>query len=80
MKNQHNSEMYDAIIIGSGVGSLTTSAILADNGMKVVVLEKHDQLGGYTQSFQRKSWYWDVAVHYLSCMEPGELFFMESGT
>ena len=75
MKNQNNSEMYDAIIIGSGVGSLTTSAILADNGMKVVVLEKHDQLGGYTQSFQRKSWYWDVAVHYLSSMEPGNLFF-----
>lgn len=75
MKNQHNSEMYDAIIIGSGVGSLTASAILSDNGMKVIVLEKHDQLGGYTQSFQRKSWYWDVAVHYLSSMEPGELFF-----
>lgn len=75
MKNQHNSELYDAIIIGSGIGSLITSAILADNGMKVVVLEKHGQLGGYTQSFQRQSWYWDVAVHYLSCMEPGEGFF-----
>ena len=75
MKNQNNSEMYDAIIIGSGVGSLTTAAIVADNGIKVVVLEKHDQLGGYTQSFQRKSWYWDVAVHYLSSMEPGNLFF-----
>lgn len=75
MENQHDSEKYDAIIVGSGIGSLTTSAILADNGLKVLVLEQHEQLGGYTQSFQRKSWYWDVAVHYLSCMEPGELFY-----
>lgn len=75
MKKQNDSEKYDAVIIGSGVGSLTTAAILADKDMKVIVLEKHNQLGGYTHSFQRKSWYWDVAVHYLSCMEPGDLFF-----
>lgn len=75
MKPQHESDQYDAVIIGSGMGSLTTAAILADTGMKVIVLEKHDQLGGYTQNFQRQSWYWDVAVHYISCMEPGDLFF-----
>jgi all-trans-retinol 13,14-reductase len=75
MKPVHASDMFDAVIIGSGIGSLTTAAILADNGMHVVVLERHNQLGGYTQSFQRQSWYWDVAVHYISCMEPGELFF-----
>jgi all-trans-retinol 13,14-reductase len=75
MKPLHESDTFDAVIIGSGMGSLTTAAILADNGMQVVVLERHDQLGGYTQSFQRRSWYWDVAVHYISCMETGELFF-----
>ena len=75
MKAVHESAMFDAVIIGSGIGSLTTAAILADNGMQVVVLERHEQLGGYTQSFQRQSWHWDVAVHYISCMEPEELFF-----
>ena len=59
MKKQNDSEKYDAVIIGSGVGSLTTAAILADKDMKVIVLEKHNQLGGCTHSFQRKSWYWD---------------------
>jgi all-trans-retinol 13,14-reductase len=75
VKSQQGSDRFDAVIIGSGMGSLTTAAILADQGLSVVVLEKHSQLGGYTQSFQRESWYWDVAVHYICSMEPGDLFF-----
>lgn len=31
---------YDAVIIGSGMGGLTTAARLVANGAKVVVLEK----------------------------------------
>lgn len=75
MESQQGSNRFDAVIIGSGMGSLTTAAILADQGWTVLVLEKHSQLGGYTQSFQRKSWYWDVAVHYICSMEPGDVFF-----
>jgi all-trans-retinol 13,14-reductase len=75
MKKPKINEMYDAVLIGSGVGSLTTAAILADYGKKVIVLEKHHKIGGYTHAFRRKSWYWDVAVHYLNSMNPGDLFF-----
>lgn len=31
---------YDAIIIGSGMGGLSTAALLANDGYKVLVLEK----------------------------------------
>jgi all-trans-retinol 13,14-reductase len=31
---------YDAVIIGSGLGGLSTALMLAKNGMRVIVLEK----------------------------------------
>ena len=34
----------DAIVIGSGIGGLTTAAILAKLGKRVLVLEQHDQV------------------------------------
>lgn len=56
---------YDAIIIGSGIGSLTTAAILAKDGQKVLVLERHYTAGGFTHIFKRKGYEWDVGVHYI---------------
>ena len=32
---------YDAIVIGSGLGGMTTAACLARLGKKVIVLEQH---------------------------------------
>ena len=34
------NDAFDAIIIGSGMGGLTTAALLALNGKRVLVLEK----------------------------------------
>ena len=48
------SDNYDAIIIGSGIGSLTTAAILSKEGKKVLVLERHYTVGGFTHIFKRK--------------------------
>ena len=35
------NDFYDIIIIGSGIGGLTTGALLALRGKKVLILEKH---------------------------------------
>lgn len=56
---------YDTIIIGSGIGSLTTGAILAKEGQKVLVLERHYTAGGFTHIFKRKGYEWDVGIHYI---------------
>ena len=37
---------YDAIVIGAGHNGLTNAAYLAKSGLKVLVLEKNDYIGG----------------------------------
>ncbi len=64
-KNPKLAEHYDTIIIGSGMGSLTTAAILAKEGQKVLVLERHYTAGGFTHIFKRKGYEWDVGIHYI---------------
>ncbi len=59
------AEAYDAVVIGSGMGGLTTAAMLSDLGWKVCVLEQHYTAGGYTHSYERNGYEWDVGVHYI---------------
>jgi all-trans-retinol 13,14-reductase len=56
---------YDALVIGSGIGGLTTAALLSELGWKVCVLEQHYTAGGYTHSYERAGYEWDVGVHYI---------------
>lgn len=64
--------MYDAIVIGSGIGALTTAGLLAGAaGARVLVLEKHHTPGGLTHSFRRMGASWDVGLHYVGDMHPG---------
>lgn len=56
---------YDAIVIGSGMGGLTTAALLSELGWKVCVLEQHYTAGGFTHSYERAGYEWDVGVHYI---------------
>lgn len=68
-------EKYDVIVIGSGIGSLTTAALLAKLARKkILVLEQHFIPGGCTHAFSRKGGYhWDVGLHYVGEMNPGSL-------
>lgn len=62
--NRLNGE-YDAIVIGSGIGGMTAAACLAELGKKVVVFEQHYTAGGFTHSYARNGYEWDVGVHYI---------------
>lgn len=59
---------YDVLVVGSGIGGLTCASLLAESGRKVAVLEQHYTAGGYTHSYSRKGYEWDVGVHYLGDM------------
>ncbi|ESO08037.1 hypothetical protein HELRODRAFT_110282 [Helobdella robusta] len=59
----------DAIIIGSGIGALTTGALLSKVGKRVLVLEQHDQAGGCCHTFIEKEFEFDVGIHYVGEMK-----------
>ena len=58
-------ESFDAIIIGSGMSGLTAAVLLSQHGQRVLVLEKHFKAGGFTHTFTRKKYEWDVGIHYI---------------
>src|SRR5215831_10660894 len=58
------AEQYDAIIIGSGIGGLFCANILAKDGMRVLLLERHYMLGGFCSTFRRRGFVFDAATHF----------------
>ncbi|PWK15786.1 phytoene desaturase family protein [Tumebacillus permanentifrigoris] len=65
------SQRYDVIVIGAGLGGLTTAALLARNGAKVLLLEQHYVVGGCASTFRRGPYLFDVSVHLMGGMEEG---------
>ena len=59
------ADPYDVLVVGSGIGGLTAAACLSKMGKKVCVLEQHYTAGGFTHSYAREGYEWDVGVHYI---------------
>jgi phytoene dehydrogenase-like protein len=64
---------YDAVVIGAGLGGLSTAAFLATNGRRTLVLEQNQVVGGCSQVFRRQGnkYEFDVGVHYIGDCAPG---------
>jgi all-trans-retinol 13,14-reductase len=74
-KSQLASEpVYDELIIGAGMAGLTVGALLAQQGRKVLILEAHDQPGGYAHTFAMGKYRFCAQVHYIfGCGEGGSV-------
>ncbi len=68
-----DADSYDVAVIGTGLGGLTTAAILARSGKRVFAAERHDRVGGYAHSFRRGPYLFDAAVHLVGGCENGGL-------
>lgn len=64
---------YDVIILGSGLGGLTTGATLSKEGYNVCVLEKNPLPGGCFQSYKRSGCMLDTGIHYIGSMDEGRI-------
>lgn len=65
-QNSNNQNDFDIIVIGGGVSGLTSSAIFGRLGYKVCVLEMDARPGGYIAGFNRLSYRFDSAIHWLN--------------
>ncbi len=61
-KTLNESNSWDSIVIGSGLGGLVTASQLASKGAKVLVLEQYKIPGGSGGSFKRKGFTFDVGA------------------
>ena len=59
-KEKGVSSIYDAIVIGSGIGGLVAATQLAVKGAKVLVLEKYIIPGGSSGYYEREGYTFDV--------------------
>lgn len=58
-------KQYDAVVIGAGNGGLGAATALAHNGIKPLVIERHNMPGGVASSFVRGRFEFDTALHVL---------------
>lgn len=67
---ESEKEIYDVIVIGAGIGGLSTAALLAKAGKSVLLVERHDRPGGYAHGFRRRDFHFDAGVHLVSGCGP----------
>jgi len=65
--------MKKCIIIGSGLGGLSTGVILAKNGYDVTILEQSGQIGGCLQCFQRDGVKFETGMHFIGSLDDGKV-------
>lgn len=57
-------DRYDVIVIGSGLGGMTTANVLGRAGYSVLLLEQHYKLGGLATWFKRPGGHiFDISLH-----------------
>ncbi len=58
----HTARQYDAVVIGAGISGLTAAAVLAKRDMRVLLLERHNVVGGCASFYQRGGYRFDVGA------------------
>ncbi len=59
------------IVLGGGIAGLTSAALLAQQGLEVILLEAHHQFGGCAGTFRRGPYVFDVGATQVAGLEPG---------
>jgi prolycopene isomerase len=67
----------DVIIVGAGMAGLTCGCLLAQRGLKVLMVEKNQKVGGCCTSFEREGFSFDLSVQSLGeCQKGGRIWHL----
>lgn len=64
---------YDAIVIGTGIGGSVAAAVLAGEGLRVLVVEKNSRVGGICAAYDKQGFHVDIGTHLFSRGKHGPL-------
>src|ERR1700691_5640374 len=62
MIRQEIGTQYDAVVIGAGIGGLFAANFLAKAGVKTLLLERHEVVGGCLQGGTKRGFYFDYGT------------------
>jgi len=70
---------YDAVVIGAGLGGISTAALLSSNGFKTLVLEQAEMVGGCCSSFCHQGYKFDTGATMVMLVQPLQEIFRRLG-
>ena len=70
---------YDAIVIGAGCGGISCASLLAKKGMKTLLLEQNDIIGGCCSTFEAEGFHFDTGASIVEMAGGVDLMFERLG-
>jgi C-3',4' desaturase CrtD len=64
---------YEIVVVGGGIGGLTTAALLAARGLSVCLLERGPHAGGCVAAYERFGYRFDPGAGLYASWQPGEI-------
>ncbi len=71
-RERDSEAVFDLVVVGGGMGGLTTAALAQRMGLRTALVEAHTKLGGCAGYFRRKAYAFDVGATALIGVDRGE--------